>query len=238
MRTVSLRSVVYGAAARVGLDMTLALPGHTLAAVVEYVNTRLRFSQERYDWPDFVRVEERQYRATYDAGTSYVTGAEVRYGDSYYRALGAVSGENPDASSNWELASDLLKSIALEQSGETAIGEVLGVFVGDPRIGRGAREVEWFLDAAGIVVPLGGASVFVEFTVQPVVYAVVDVETGGFPYVLSEYVKCAVAGDLYREDGQSEKATLQEAMANEFLEREFDKLELKQGLQRRFGVRG
>jgi hypothetical protein len=238
MRTVTLQSVVDGAAVRLGLDITQTMLAHTTAAIVEYVNSRLREAQERAVWPEFVRTEQRQYRADYNAGTSYAIGDEVYYPTTgfYYRATAAGSGNLPTNTSFWtESPTDFLRSIDFAQVGQTAIGEVLGVYGSDPRVRRGAPEYEFFLEEDALVVPLGAARPWVVFCVRPTVYTTSNM-TADFPHVFAEFCKYGAAADMQREDGQFEKAGAFEGLAMAALDRELDRIELKMGQQRRFGV--
>jgi hypothetical protein len=238
MRTVTLQSVIDGAAVRLGLDVTQTMLAHTLAAIVEYVNSRLREAQERAVWPEFVRTERRQYRADWAVVTHYVPGDEVYYPATgfYYRAVDLGTGNLPTDTDFWEESpSDFLRSIDFSQVGETAIGEVLGVYGADPRLRRGAPEFEYFLEEDSVVVPLGVARPWVVFCVRPTVYTTADV-AADFPHVFAEFCKYGAAADMQREDGQFDKAGAFEGLASAALDRELDKIELKQGQQRRFAA--
>lgn len=236
MRTVTLQAVVNGVCARMGMDITQTVPAHTVAAYVEYINGRLRDAWESYAWPWSTRIEQREYRATYAADVAYAIGAEVFYSGAYYRATAAGTGNLPTDTSYWEIATDLVQVIDLDQAGETAIGEILGVYSADPRITPGAREYSFSLVEDGLLVPTGPAQPWIRFSLRPPVYTAADLALSTFPYVLADIVKAAAAADAQREDGQFDKASALESVAAANLDRELDKLELKQGQQQRWGV--
>jgi len=238
MRTVSLQSLVDGALALTGDDITQTVQGHTQAAVIEYLNMRLREIQEPYPWPEFMLVEQREYRATFDAGTGYLTDDEVFYDGKYYRALGATTGNLPTDGTYWEEEpADFIRSIDLEQSGQTAIGEVVAVWGSDPRVRRG-REYDFQLMGDAVIVPQGPAQPWVEFSVRAVTYTTGDLATGTFPWTFAQFCKVGAAADLLRSDGQYEKAGALEAKAQRIFDAELDKLILKQGAQSRWRVLG
>jgi hypothetical protein len=234
MRTVSLQSVLNGVYARMGMDITGTIPAHTVAAYVEYVNAALREGWERYPWPWAVLVEQREYRATYSNSTAYAIGDEVFYSGSYYRATAAGTGNLPTDTNFWGVATDLVKTISLDQVGETPIGEVLGVYATNPRIREGTNQYKFSLVDAGVLVTYGPLQPWVMFTTRPPVYTVNDGALTTFPYALSEFVKLKAAADAQREDGQFDKAAALEAGAMAKLDQELDTIELKQGQQRRW----
>jgi len=232
MRTVSLESVVEGAAVRMGMDVTQTMLGHTQAAIVEYVNGRLREMQEAYPWVDFVEYEQRQYAADWAVGTTYAEGDYVLHEDVYYEALQAGTGNAVTDADYWKVADGMVQRIAYEQAGETAIGEVIGVYGTDPRLANGATEYDYLLDGDGVIVPKGPVKPWVVFTTRPATYAVGDITTGTVPYVCAEFIKAGVAADMLREDGQFEKAMVFESKAAGILEAEITNVEIKQGQQR------
>ncbi len=236
MRTVTLRSIVNGVCARMGMDITQTIPAHTVAAYVEYINGRLRDVWEPYPWPFSTRIEQRTYRAAWADATTYAIGAEVFYSDAYYRAIAATTGNLPTDTAYWEPATDMVQVIDPEQADETEIGEIIEVYVSDPRITRGARRCGFSLIEGGVLIPLGPVKPWIEFSLRPPVFTSADIDSDTFPYVLAEIVKVGAAADAQREDGQYEKASSLESMALSLLDRELDKLELKQGQQRRWSV--
>ena len=258
MRTVTFKSVIDGALARMGLDSTITPASNTLAAFTEYANSALRAAQEMYPWPDFVRFENRQFYANWSASTTYaVNDVVLGSNGNYYYAVAAGSGTNPTTDSTnayWKLASaytsttgsGILYAISLDQvlggTTQTPIGEVLGVWESDPRTNRYSTPINWFLTNDGIVVGQNGlsvtsipATVWVEFSARPTVYTTSSYTNGDtFPYILAEAVKYAVCAEAQREDGQFDKAAAHDANATAALNTEWDKLEMKQQQSGRF----
>ena len=254
MRSVTFQSVLDGAAARIGLDPTQTIQPSTASALTEYINTRTRFAWEAYKWPELSAIEKRQFRPTFDAATTYATGAEVFYLGNYYRKTGTGAvGVLPTVTATWTVATsltDFVRSIDFDQtftatSGSTAatpVGEVLHVYRQDPRVVRYAERVNfWVTDSGAIIGPTQFTNatpneVYVEFTIRPTMFNTSSANSD-FPRVLSEYVKFATAADALREDGQFDKASYMDGLATDALQKEIDIIELKQGQTRLQGTR-
>ena len=254
MRSVTFQSVLDGAAARIGLDPTQTIQPSTASALTEYINTRTRFAWEAYKWPELSAIEKRQFRPTYDASKTYITGDEVFYLNQYYRKTGSgAAGVLPTVTATWTSAAtltDFVRSIDFDQtftaaSGTTSatpVGEVMHVYRQDPRVVRYAERVNfWVTDSGAIVGPtqFTNASpneVYVEFTIRPTMFNTSS-NSADFPRVLSEYVKFATAADALREDGQFDKAQYMDGLATDALQKEIDIIELKQGQTRLQGTR-
>ncbi len=258
MRTVTFKSVIDGALARMGLDPTITPASNTLAAFTEYANSSIRAAWEMYPWPDFVRFEQRQFYPNWAIGTAYATGSVVMGSDgNYYQAVQASSGQDPVTDttttywigvSNSPNASGIsvLYAIDLDQVlggvAQTPIGEVLQVYSADPRVNRYAPRINWWLTNEGIIVGQNSTAisavpnkVWVQFTVRPTTYSVASYSNADtIPYVLSEAVKYGICAEAQREDGQFDKAAAHEQNALVCLQTEWDKLEMKQGQQGRF----
>ena len=86
-------------------------------------------------WPFLLLTQRRQFRASYDAGTTYAAGDERYYDEAYYRSMAAANtGNTPGTDEAWwmevlSITSDDVTDyvwdpfIALDSSGETAIPE-------------------------------------------------------------------------------------------------------------------
>jgi hypothetical protein len=257
MRTVTFKSVIDGALARMGLDPSITPASNTLAAFTEYANSNLRAAWEMYPWPDFVRFELRQFYADWSASTAYAADAVVLGSDSsYYYAKVASTGVDPvtdTANTNWAPASSytsttgsgILYAIDLDQVlggvTQTPIGEVLNVWASDPRTNRYSAPVSWRLTNDGIVCGQTAtpSKVWVEFTARPTVYTSASYTAGDtVPYVIADAVKFGICAEAQREDGQFDKAAAHEANATACLNIEWDKLEMKQGQQGSFSAKG
>ena len=260
MRTVTFKSVIDGALARMGLDPLVSPSSNTLAAFTEYANSGVRAAWEMYPWPDAVRFENRQFYPTWVTGTSYAADAVVLGSDgNYYYAKQANSSQDPVTDTEtiyWALASSytssngggILYAIDLDQvmngTTQTPIGEVLGVFQSDPRTNRYSTPINWMLTGDGIVVGQNGLSVtsipstvWIQFTTRPPVFTSANYTDGTtIPYVVAEAVKYGICAEAQREDGQFDKAAAHDANAIACLNTEWDKLEMKQGQQGRFSA--
>lgn len=117
-----------------------------------YINTAVKLAWEFYWWPELMRSELRYYRDDYAAGTTYAAGDEVYYPTTalYYTALGATTGNAPTNATYWEPATELDAYIELEQTGQTAIGEVRGVFHHNPLTTRQPRRIEVMMGPHGL----------------------------------------------------------------------------------------
>ena len=255
VRNVTFQSVVDGVASRIGLDPTQTLSASTVAAITEYINTRVRFAWELYKWPDMSSVERRRFRQTWTA-TSYSLGDEVYHeGTSqYYRANTSVTGSDvPGTAAGWTSAAsltDFVRNIDYDQTftltdasaDATKIGEILYVYAADPRVTRYAERVNFMVYDGGAVIGQTQFSatspneVFVEFTTRPTTFTTSS-GSSNLPRCISEYVKFAAAGDSLREDGQFDKAAFMDGLATDALQKEVDIIELKQGQTRLMGHR-
>jgi hypothetical protein len=141
IRTVTFKSVLYGAARRHGLDPARAdLTQEQADSITEYINAWLEQFWFHGWWPEWTYTEERQYRADWSENLTYIEGDEVylESTDTYYRALAADknSYKNPAVeTSYWEVASDLDKYVARDQAWETnEIGMAVAAWKNNPRI--------------------------------------------------------------------------------------------------------
>ena len=251
MRTVTFKSVIDGALARMGLDPVVTPASNTLSAFTEYANSAIRAAQEMYPWPDFVRYEQRQAWPDWAAGEIYSPGLGVLASDgAYYFPVISSEGVDPttDDGTYWMREDTYAPSgapvtaLPLQYGYLTEIGEVLDVYSSDPRVSRYATRLSWSLTNDGIVVAVNSnataqapAKVWVKFTTVPPVFTTASYTNGDtVPYVLSEAVKFGICAEAQREDGQFDKAAVHEQNAMERLQIEWDKLEMKQGQQGRF----
>ena len=149
MKKIAIRQVFRKVVESDGLDPdTASLTAADKRRRVDLVNERVAQAWLDAWWPDVMLTEQRQYRATYAAGTTYAADAEVFYEDgdeneAYYLSLQAANtGNTPDYDADtawWEKVGDtFLRTIDFEQSWET--NEIEGVdtqaclFDRDPRL--------------------------------------------------------------------------------------------------------
>lgn len=113
---------------------------------------RTRWAWEHFWWPELMRTQERRYRDTFAAGSSYEEGAEVYFAppEGYYRRLLPGSGEDPTHPAVWEPLSEIDAHIALDQAGRDRIGEVRRVTRRNPRMARTPGELPFSLNENGV----------------------------------------------------------------------------------------
>jgi len=141
MRTVTAKRVFEAAVRMVGLDPdTATLTTAQKARVAELVNDRVYLAWEAAFFQETMLVEQREYAATYAAGTTYADGDVVYYSGHYYESeAGSNVGHTPDSSPTWwtNVDSTTIRQILFEQTGETVIHRidpVQAVYDKDPRI--------------------------------------------------------------------------------------------------------
>lgn len=143
-----------------------------------YINTAMKLAWEFYWWPELMRSELRYYRDPYAAGTTYAAEDQVYYSTTglYYTALQATTGNAPTNTTYWEVATELDAYIELEQTGQTEIGEVRGVFVDDPLTTPSPRRLLHLLGQHGIHLPGDSLplSAYVYFRLRPNEYTGAD----------------------------------------------------------------
>lgn len=230
-RTVTFKSVLFGAARLVGMDPEKDLQAHTAAAIAQYATEAVRLACAPI-WPELVVTEER----TPD-GEGFVSFAAVGDGPAIGKILDVWTA-NPEVSRD---ARRVLWCLHGERARIWADGGLPGtVWVEfEPRVPEFTAEVysparnyavgdlvyhgtdcyEALTPAVGIAPPASGT-----WAKQAV------------PYVVLDIVRHAVAAALWREDGQLSKAGAEDALAQACLEVEQDQIILKQG-QGRGGFR-
>ena len=192
--------------------------------------------------------------------TAYTDNEFVYASDgNYYVSVQASQGQNPVAdltdtywvqvpSSNVNFnTGGILYAIPLNQTMNgvalTPIGEVINVFAADPRTARYAQPISWWLTENGIVAlqnqvssPTVPSLVWVQYTTQPQTYSASQYGDGitNVPYVISEAVKHYALAMMHREDGQFDKANIMDQLGRQYLDIEWDKLEMKQSQQGKF----
>ena len=150
---------------------TAALSARDKTVVAELVNDRMTEAWTHDFWDELMLVEQRQYRASWDATLLYTEDDEIYYEDSdgegsYYVASSLADNTNkqPDTETTfWSVVGvGFVRSISFTQSGESKIGyiDVSGsVFDRDPRIYRDTQP----LSDIGIL----GSNIIVRTTTAP-----------------------------------------------------------------------
>lgn len=144
------------------LDRAVGLAGFTVANLTTTpltqfktkIAARLKTYWEKAWWPELTPVELRYFRDAYNGATTYAIGDEVYYAatDRYYTAIAGSTGNLPTNAIYWTATTELDAYISLDQTGLTAIGEVEGVYIDDPRIYREARRLPYVLNQNGVQV--------------------------------------------------------------------------------------
>lgn len=135
------------------------------------LNARLKTAWEHYWWPELMRSELRYYRDAYSSATTYAVGAQVYYATTgaYYECILISTANAPSNATYWTQTMDLSAYISLDQTGQTAIGQVRGVYVDDPMSVEDPRRLPYLLGSTGIQV-IGDTvpkSVYVWFQLRP-----------------------------------------------------------------------
>jgi hypothetical protein len=196
MKTVTYQSVSDGVLRRQGIDPAEAQPTDRLQ-LQEFIASFVRKACEHYRWPVLLLIEERRYRAAWEA-TGYASGAEVYHADTdaYYQANEAVGGSDvPGTSTKWDLLETFNRYVAHEQAGQSVIGTVMHAWDDDPRANEDANEIlpgpgGWTEASEGIrFAPNCPNTVWIEFRIP-----VLDFN---FKEVWSETTVCAVGDQVY-----------------------------------------
>jgi hypothetical protein len=129
--------------------------------------------------------------------------------------------------------------IDLEQSGQTDIGTVFGIFRDNPATHVAPRQIQFNLEQEKILLPEGSdlpASVYVRFRTRPTTYLTSNL-TADVPAVLSKAVGYYLAAEALTEDGQVDKAMVMEQAGEADLIKEYDKVVFQQDQPRRWTAR-
>jgi hypothetical protein len=186
MRTVPLKSVFQGVSALLGAE--LVAPGSPdFIGIMAAVNTWVETGWQYDFWPEFMAVERRAYRPTWNDSDTFAEGAEVFFADDelYYTANLApnnpAAGESPETNpEKWTELTTFARYIALDQAGLTPIGEVKRVCRNDPEENpESPGELRFDITSRGIVPDRrAGAQVYVEFRKRPPVFASDEFDAG------------------------------------------------------------
>lgn len=173
MKTCTFQSVIDRVCQLIGVAQT-DLASDDLVAVKGFINAELETIWRHYWWPELMRSEERHYRADYDNATAYAIGAEVYYPTTglYYECTDTSTGNLPTDTDYWSALTEIDAYVELDQTGQTEIGEVRGVFLEDPLTDREPRRVRWVAGPNGIHIVQDEipASVWVWFRLPPTAY--------------------------------------------------------------------
>jgi hypothetical protein len=167
------QSILYGVTTRMGLDPLVNLNTNQQQEIGRYIQFSVQRAWERYFWPELRLLEQRYYYPLYTNQTP----SNIVIGDSFYYDNGTDSNfywqalvdapVDPPSSTDtteWSEYTNFALQIALDQDGETVIGDVLEIWSLNPRLNLNATTVYYTLNDNGILIPPGGpASVYIDF---------------------------------------------------------------------------
>lgn len=199
MRTVTFKSVLEGAATRLGLEPARNLERNQAAALAEYIQDKLERAWELAPWPEWTHAEERQYRADYDNVVAYVVGDEVYYEteEKYYICILNSTGNLPTNATFWSEATDLDMYVARDQAWETnEMGMIWGVYQDDPRGIQRPLSVPWWVSPNGIQVYTSLKKVWVEFGLKVPRFTATE-WAAATAYVAGDVIYYPTTGECY-----------------------------------------
>jgi len=203
MKTVTFKSIVYGALGRLGQQPELSAPSAaTIAQQAQYIQTRIREAWEFAFWPELMEIEQRAYRDAYAAGTTYALDAEVYNAadEKYYISLQAANTGNDPATETawWEEQTDLDRYVAYAQTGQTEIGSVEFASTRNPRKSTYPGYLSFFTSNNGIqLTSLAPALVWLQFRPPVPLYSGVAY-AAGTTYAADDVRYLASTGECYR----------------------------------------
>ena len=182
MRLANFRDDVLLPAAREnGIDTELDFNRNHAQAYVNAINQHTRTGWEYTDWPDLDETREVAFRPRWNATKTFLRAGvnglpdEVFYIPtlSYYRVIATAPGDPPPGTLPTDATyftplSLVDKYIDLDEPCRRAIGEVWGVYAGNPRLNGCARGLPFRPSEKGIdVTPCGGPTAFIRFQIRP-----------------------------------------------------------------------
>ena len=173
MKACTFQSVIDRVCQLIGVAQA-DLASDDVVAVKGFINAELETVWRHYWWPELMRSEERTYRPDYNNATAYAIGAEIYYTTTgkYYECTNTTTGNLPTDTAYWSELTELDAYVALDQTGETEIGTVRGVFLTDPLVDREASRVRWVAGPNGIHITQDEIppAVWVWFRKTPTIY--------------------------------------------------------------------
>jgi len=107
----------------------------------------------------------------FSASTTYSVGDSVYYPNtdrSYQLHTAAVAGTLPTDTTKWGILTDFDRYIPTEQTGYTALGNVISVHSLNPRTTTRLEEYDWFLSQNGVQVTTPSSIAWVTYRIQTV----------------------------------------------------------------------
>jgi hypothetical protein len=224
MRTTKFQTVFDRVVRKLGRDPLAEIPQDMSRALVEHINERVRTICDGWMWPEWTVTEERAFRPVWNSteaylkvsstdglpdevfylGAAYVVGGDFGTGYGYYRVKADAPadppiGTVPTNATYWELIDPVDTFIAYDQRDRRAIGQVLEVYSGNPRVPTGSMRGRRRFNPSekGIDVPGGGTTVFITQKLPVPTYTMVPYVVGK-TYSRGETVFDPTTGECYQ----------------------------------------
>lgn len=196
--------VVDGICSLLHIDVEADLDQTTARNIAQRVNAWVRSGWSYWPFKELESTEERAFRPIHSPAFEYQEGDEVYGLDSelYYRALAATSvGDLLSDASKWAVMTPPLdRFIAFQQFGKQAIGQMLGIFLTDPRLTKNPRRINFTLTSQGVT-PVcgtgGNKTVWITFRPQQPVFTSDEYDPDK-EYTQGTLVYDQDSGDCYR----------------------------------------
>jgi hypothetical protein len=205
MRTVTFKSVLHGVASSLGLDPATNFTSAQAEGLTRYINKHLRRAWEIYPWPDVEVYEQRFCRDAWSSSTTYALGAQVVDPSTgiYYQSVQSANTNRALTLTAWWTPIALSEfSIPFEQTGKTAIGEVLAIYASANFLSGEGHAIPFYITADEVAVfpaQLGFVprSFFVRFRARPSEMSA-TMHSPLTTYAAGDRVYLAATGQTYR----------------------------------------
>lgn len=203
LRTVTFKSVLWGAARRCGWKPeTRDLTPERAAQLTEFINERVREAWEYAEWPDLRWIEQRYYHQGLWAAGSYAVGSIVyeSTSEAYYTADTGTTEQPSSTATDWTVNTTYSKHIPWTQLNQTKIGNVTGCWKSNPRVNRTPTPLYYeTTDREGIYIKdtEAGVSVYLEFLVREPEFTS-TVHSASTSYSVGDLVYYPTTGECYQ----------------------------------------
>lgn len=184
IRTVNFRDdVLFPALHLLGIDPELDFNKDHARAIGSFINSRVRYAWEIWEWPELNITEERAFRTVWNVAQQFTRqgiqgqGPDELYylpNQTYYQVLATAPsdpplGTTPDNATYFQPLNPLTTYVAYDQIGKQSIGQVFGIHASDPGVsntfirGDGYTLSERGIELAGV----GTNTVWLTYQVRP-----------------------------------------------------------------------
>ena len=135
----------------------------------------------------------------YSATQTYSVGNQVYYQTTnlFYQCIASSTGVVPTTTANWGVLTPFNPYVAWEQTGFTALGDIIRVMTDDPRVNTAALDVEHTLSALGVECPSPAPNVvWIEHRQRPTILNG-DTFSATATYTVGQQIFWATDGNLY-----------------------------------------